>query len=501
MRLVLPSFTRVAGRATLLLAGVAPVAAAPFVAAPLVAQPATDSLAPAARVARVEADLRSPVQVRGRPIGRKTVAERMRELNVPAVSIAVVEGGRVAWARAYGLADVASGRRATTTTLFQAASISKPVASTGALQLVADGKLALDGEVNGALRTWRIPSSEASGGRPVTLRHLLTHTGGLTVHGFPGYAADSLVPTTVQVLDGARPANTAAVRIDTTPGARWRYSGGGMTVMQLLMSDVTGKPFDVLMHERVLEPAGMARSTYAQPLPEHLAAEAATGYRRGGVAVPGRYHTYPEQAAAGLWTTPSDLGRWVLAIQRAHAGSADALLPRPLAEAMLTPGLGNWGLGVAIEDTGAARRFSHGGANEGFRATVVGYVTGGRGVAVMTNSDMGSAIASELVAAVAREYGWPGYAPREIVPVPLAAERLAEFAGRYTLAGAATPAVIAVRDGGLWITLPGDSPRELIPVGGDAFTALPGGATRFERDAGGRVSAVFAGNTRLSRAP
>lgn len=490
----LPFRFRAPRRAALLLLCGAPL--------PLAAQgAATDSLAPAARVARIERDLRASVQIRGRPIARKTIADRMRELNVPAVSVAVVDGGRVAWARAYGMADVASGRRATTTTMFQAASMSKPVASMAALQLVADGKLTLDGDVNASLKSWQVPASPASGGRAVTLRHLLTHTGGLTVHGFPGYAADSAVPTTVQVLNGERPANTAPVRVDTMPGARWRYSGGGMTVMQLLMSDVTGKPFDELLRERVLEPAGMARSTYAQPLPEHLGAESATGYRRGGTAIAGRHHTYPEMAAAGLWTTPSDLARWITAVQRAHAGAADALLPRELTVAMLTPGIGDWGLGLAIEGEGDAKVFAHGGANAGFRGTFTGYVTGGRGLVVMTNSDVGAAIASEVAAAIAREYGWPGFDPAEIVPVAISAERMAEYAGSYRMGNVAAPATIVVRDGGLWITLPDDSPRELVPVGEDRFTAVPGGATRFERGADGRVSALFAGATRLTRIP
>jgi CubicO group peptidase (beta-lactamase class C family) len=473
-------------------------------AAPLAAQsaPARDSLAPAARAARIEADLRAPVQVRGRPVARATLAERMRELGVPAVSVAVVDGGRLAWARAYGMADVAAGRRATTSTRFQAASISKPVAATAALQLVAEGKLALDADVNAALRSWQVPASPASGGRPVTLRGLLTHTAGLTVHGFPGYASGTATPTVVQILNGEAPANTGAVRIDTLPGGIWRYSGGGMTVMQLLMSDVTGQPFHELMAERVLEPAAMRSSTYEQPLPIHLLEDAATGYRRGTTSIDGRFHTYPEQAAAGLWTTPSDLARWIVAVQRSLNGEGTStLLPKTLATAMVTPGLGGWGLGPGIQGTGDTARFVHGGANEGFRASLAGWVRGGRGVVVMTNSDMGGGLAADVIAAVAREYGWPGYETREIVPVSVAADRLAEYAGRYTMPGATAPAVIVVRDGGLWITLPGDSPRELVPVGEDRFTALPGGATRFERDGDGRVGAVLAGSTRLVRMP
>ncbi|MGZ8456825.1 MAG: serine hydrolase domain-containing protein [Gemmatirosa sp.] len=492
MRLAVPSRRSTTVRVVALLAAAA---------VPLGAQGTPDSLAPAARVARIERDLRPPVQVRGRPIVRTTIADRMRQLNVPAMSVAVVDGGRVAWARAYGLADVASGRRATPATLFQAASMSKPVASTAALQLVAEGKLSLDGDVNAALRSWRLPTSAAAAGRPVTLRHLLTHTGGLTVHGFPGYAADSAVPTTVQVLDGARPANTAAVRVDTVPGSRWRYSGGGMTVMQLLLSDVTGKPFHVLLQEQVLEPAGMARSTYAQPLPEALAPEAATGYRRDGSPIPGRYHTYPEMAAAGLWTTPSDLGRWIVAIQRAHAGEAGALLPREIATAMLTPALGDFGLGMGITGTGDARRFSHGGANEGFRGIFHGFVTGGRGVVVMTNSDVGAAVASDVVSAVAREYGWPGFAQREIVPVALDSAALEAIAGRYA-APDGRP-YVASRDGSdLAVVAPSGQRFALVATGPDTFAFTDSGnPLRIERDAQGRPAALLLGPQRYARLP
>ncbi|MDF1502780.1 serine hydrolase domain-containing protein [Roseisolibacter sp. H3M3-2] len=467
----------------------------------LPAQSAADSSSPDARAARIAADLRPAVRVRGRPIVRSTIEARMREVGVPAVSVAVVDGGRIAWARAYGVADVAAGRAATPTTRFQAASISKPVASTAALQLVAEGKLALDDDVNARLRSWQVPASPAAGGRPVTLRQLLSHTAGLTVHGFPGYASGTAVPTVAQILNGEAPANTRPVRVDTAPGGIWRYSGGGMTVMQLLLSDVTGKPFDTLMQERVLGPAGMTHSTYAQPLPTALADEAATGYRRGGAPIAGRYHTYPEQAAAGLWTTPTDLARWVIAIQNAHAGAPGAILPRATAEAMLTAGKGNWGLGPALEGEGDARRFSHGGSNEGFRAMTFGYLTGGRGLAVMTNSDLGATVASELIAAVAREYGWPGYAQREIVPVPVAPAILDSLAGRY--ADPAGRAFVASRDGeDLRVVAPGGQRYQLIPTGRDAFAfAHDGGPMRIERDAAGAVAALVVDRQRYPRQP
>jgi CubicO group peptidase (beta-lactamase class C family) len=460
--------------------------------------PAADS---AARAARVERSLVPLVRVRGRSYPPATIERRMRALGVPAVSVAVVDSGRVAWARAYGLADVGAGRRATPATLFQAASMSKPVAAFAALRLVAAGHLALDDDVNARLTSWRVPASAAAGGQPVTLRRLMTHTAGLTVHGFPGYAADSAVPTTVQVLDGTRPANTAPVRVDVAPGTRWRYSGGGITVMQLLMTDVARRPFAALMQEQVLGPAGMSHSTFEQPLPAHRAADAATGYRRGGDAIRGRYHAYPEMAAAGLWTTPSDLGRWIIAVQRAAAGASGALLPRSLATEMLTRGMGGWGLGVGVEGAGDSLRFSHGGSNEGFRGQFVGYAAGGRGVVVMTNGDAGGPLAAEIVAAVTREYGWPGETAQEIVPVALAAGWETDYVGRYASASTPVAITVAADSSALWATLPSGRRIELVPTGADQFVALGAGPARFERGAGGRVTTLWAGGDRLERAP
>ena len=244
---------------------VVPLAAA--LVAPLHAQDSTL----AARIRRVENGLAPPVVVAGRTDQGWSLTERMRALHVPAVSIAVIDDGRIEWARAYGSLQ-ADGAPADTATLFQAASISKPVAALGAMLMVERGALALDGDVNDFLRAWRVPENAFTAREKVTLRRIVSHSAGLTVHGFPGYAADAAVPTTVQVLDGAAPANTGPVRVDTFPGAILRYSGGGMTVMQQMMEDVSGRPFPSLLHETVLRPLGMIHSSYDYAVPPEAAA-------------------------------------------------------------------------------------------------------------------------------------------------------------------------------------------------------------------------------------
>lgn len=460
-------------------------------AATLAAQETVPSTDP--RIEAVEHGLTPRFQVEGRLRGPFSLGERMRHYGVPGVSVAVVDGGRVAWARGYGVEEVGTDRRVTAATLFQAASISKPVAALGALRLVERGDLALDEEVNGRLRSWRVPPSDALAGEPVTLRRLLTHSAGLTVHGFRGYASDEPVPATVEVLAGSGPSNSAPVVVDLAPGTEWRYSGGGYTVAQLLMEEVGGQPFPALMRALVLEPLGMRQSTYDQPLPLGLRPHAATGHRPDGQPVPGRYHTYPEMAAAGLWTTPADLARYIIGVQRARAGEEGAVLDAELAEAMLTPAIGDWGLGPQLDGEGSLVRFQHGGSNQGFRAFFLGFAERGQGVAVMTNSDAGSPLAQEIVLAVARVYGWPEVEPRVITPLAVESGELERYAGTYRAPERTDLTVRAeVRDGVLYMHLPGaDGPTELIPVEPDVFLMLElGQRVVFERDDTGRIVGI-----------
>ena len=335
---------------------------------PLISVPPT----PMARIRSVEQGLRPAVSISGQPQPKWTIAERLKFHKVPGVSIAVIADGKLAWARGYGVV-AANGRAVDAQTLFQAASISKPVAAMVALRLVDEVKLSLDEDVNLKLRSWKVPENEFTKSEKVTLRRLLNHSAGLTVHGFRGYAADEPVPSLLDLLDGRKPANSAPIRVDIAPGTKHRYSGGGYEVMQQLVTDITEKPFPQLAQELVLGPLGMTRSTYQQPLPASLEANAAAGHDRDGATIKGRWHTYPEMAAAGLWTTPSDLARFVVELQK----GGRVLKPATQRE-MLTKVLGDYGLGLGLAETGGHKSFSHGGANEGFRCILFGYLDSGR---------------------------------------------------------------------------------------------------------------------------
>jgi CubicO group peptidase (beta-lactamase class C family) len=432
-------------------------------------QPVPTDAALAERIARVENGLQRPYKIRGAQPEPLAIAARMAYHKVPGVSVAVVHNGRIEWARGYGFADVDSGQRVTTDTVFQAASISKSVAAMVAMRLVEQGRLDLDGDVNGKLKSWKVPDVIFTNKAKVTLRRLLSHNAGLTVHGFPGYAAGDPVPTLVQLLDGAKPANTAAVRVDKVPGSGFRYSGGGYAVMQLLVEDVTGKPFDQVARELVLDPLHMTRSAYEQPLGAERARDAASAYRGDGKAIAGRWHTYPEKTAAGLWTTPTDLAKMILELQK-----PGAVLKPETVKLMLTSAAGNYGLGIGLGETKGRAGFAHGGANEGYRCSYFAYRDSGDGAVVMTNSDNGDALANEILSAIATEYGWVDHLPAEKSVVAVAPEALQALAGDYKFANGPT-ALVRLRNGQLFIGQREDDMTALLAESPTAFFAPEGG--------------------------
>ena len=382
-------------------------------------------------IARIENGLRPVVALADAPVVTRTLAEEMKRLHVPGVSVAVVKDGKIAWARGFGVA-YANGPAVTPQTLFQAASISKPVTAMAALKMVEDGKLALDADINTVLTSWKLPAA-SGGGANVSLRQLLSHTAGTSVSGFPGYASGKPVPTLVQLLDGAAPANTKPVRVDSPPGKAFRYSGGGYSVVQQALVDRSGRPFDALLLDTVLKPIGMSDSTFAQPLPAALQARVAPPHDRLGQAYAGGPYTYPELAAAGMWTTPTDLAKFALEVQRAAAGKGKGkgVLSQEMARTMLNPLQKGYALGLQVEGSGAASSFAHGGSNMGYQNTLFAYTEHGDGAVVMTNGDAGGELAQSVIRAIAAEYNWPSQQTKLRRAVKLDAARRAALPGRF----------------------------------------------------------------------
>jgi CubicO group peptidase (beta-lactamase class C family) len=457
-----------------------------------------------AAVERIGTSLRPLVVVANSPPVTYRLTDRMAHYHTPGISIAVVDSGRLVWARGFGVKETGTTDSVTDTTMFQAASISKPVSATAMLRLVDEGKLNLDQDVNAYLTSWKVPDSPFTAQHKVTLRRLASHAAGLTVHGFPGYKPSDSIPSVPQILDGAKPANTAPVRVDTVPGSRWRYSGGGTTVMQLAMMDVTGEPFAAILKRLVLDPAAMTHSTYEQPLPAALRRNAATAHERDGSVTPGKWHVYPEQAAAGLWTTPTDLLKWAMAITASRKGTEGSLLSKGITHQMLTVQKEPAGLGPMLAGKGKAFRFSHGGANQGFRCEMLYFPETGQGAAVMTNGDQGGELATEVLFAIAAEYSWPDYGPRQITPLVVDGTAMDRVVGTYSVRqeGFGEVSLVVTREGTKLFgeVKPFVERSELVFLEAIKLIGVANGMEfTLEPAADGRIGVVELGGIRLTR--
>ena len=431
-----------------------------------------------------------------------TIAELMTRLNVPGVSIAVIRDHRIHWAKGYGIADVATGALVDTGTMFQAASMSKPVAAMAVLRAVQDGLFTLDTDINTILTSWKLDGGEFTKDRPVTPRTLTSHTSGLgDGFGFPGYDPSDSVPTVVQFLQGSKLSNVGVLFMERPPMTLMEYSGGGVTLMQQALSDARKRPFADIMRDDVLRPLGMTRSTFEQPLPASFDQNAARAHSGQGKAMGPKWHVHPEQAAAGLWTTPSDLARFLIEVQRAAAGQSNRVLSRATVQEMLSPvGVGDYAVGFAIQKMGQGWYFAHGGSNWGFRATMMAHKVKGYGLVVMTNADQGGAVANELSRRIQRAYEWDSFAepaprgyrpPVERTEITVTESVLRSYVGEYQL----TPQVsitITFEEGRLQAQPTGQSKATLFAEAQDKFFARVANVQfTFTRAPSGEVSGLI----------
>ncbi len=363
-------------------------------------------------------------RIKGQEIETFDINERLDELGIPGLSVAFAVDGKIEWARAYGMADLNSARPMDTDSMLLAGSISKPVTALRAHQLVEDGKFDLDEDINAYLSSWQVPENEFTTSEKVTTRRILNHTAGLTVWGFPGYDVGDEIPSVPEVLDGL--GNTDPVRVFKEPGESWLYSGGGYTILQLAITDQEGVSFPETMRKNVLDRLDMLNSTFENPLPSKFHAVAATGYRSNGDEVEGKWPIYPEMAAAGLWTTPSELIQYATKTQEVLQSENDGILKYETVLSMLTPGMNDHGLGPVVTE----HYFGHGGSDEGFNARLIAWKAKPHAVVIMVNSDNGSII-QELMLAIAKEYDLPGVEPeiREINELQI--EQLDKYRGSY----------------------------------------------------------------------
>lgn len=384
-----------------------------------------------AEIESIENGLTKNILVKGVPVEKFSLQEWMVAQNVIGLSVAIVKDGKLRWTKGYGIANPTIGKKVDGKTLFQAGSISKPIAALAALQLVEQGKLDLDEDVNTYLQSWKLKENKYTLTEKVTLRRLLTHTAGMTVHGFPGYQQSDEFPEINTVLDGK--GNTPKITVDTIPGSIWRYSGGGYTLMEKIVEDVSAMPLEEYMARFVFPKINMKHSTYQQPLSKKLHSNASAAFDSEGQLITGLWNNYPEQAAAGLWTTPTDLARYCIEIQEINNGKEGGVLNLATVEDMLTMDKNGWGLGPSLEFIGEELTFGHGGKNAGFTNNMIAFADKGDAMIIMTNSDNGGSVIESLARSIGQFYGWDFAKAREIELVEVSEEELNTLTGEYKM--------------------------------------------------------------------
>ncbi|CCH01998.1 D-alanyl-D-alanine carboxypeptidase DD-carboxypeptidase [Fibrella aestuarina BUZ 2] len=459
------------------------------------------------RIAAVERSLIPYVPVAG--LKGWTIEERMKLYKVPGVSVAVIHNYKLDWVKAYGLADTTARKPVTTETLFSAGSISKLVAAVAALKLVEQGKLTLDAPINTYLKSWQLGENDKTRQTPVTLRMLLSHRGGTSQSAYFGFTPDkNPLPSVPDMLAGKPDTDSRPVVVNGVPGAGFNYSGGGYLVAQMAMMDITGKDFATLADELIFRPLGMKGASFAQPLPSSLASRLAWAYSPNGW-FKGMPYLYPQQAAAGLHCTPTDLAKLIIDLQNSYRGTGK-LLSQGSMKAMVTPlapvsdgffdeqiGLGAFLLQQKGNTSQQGRYFEHTGVNAGYLAYALGSVVGGNGVVVMMNDNAGAnELGKEIRRAVAQVYAWPGFLPEPLVPISLPDSLLNAYVGRYQRG---PDEVVTIRRSGKLLTETINNGNSIIcvPIGRDTIALTDYTAKAyFSRAALGRTMTE---GTRLGR--
>ncbi len=421
--------------------------------------------------------------------------ERMKHYNVKGLSIAVINDYKIEWAKGYGWVDVATQRPVTPETIFQPGSISKSVHALALLQLHQEKKINLFCDINNYLTSWKFPYNDKTKGRKITLAQLLSHSAGLNTHGFGiyGYKRNEQIPTVLQILKGEKPAALPPITSLFEPGLRFKYSGGGTMLSQQVLMDFTQQDYNAYMTKQILQPLGMKSSFFAQPPPDEKLPLLATGYTtiRQDQAIEGNFTVQPEQAAAGLWTTPTDIANLIINLQKALRGDAGTLLNKQTAEIAMTPYHDEKAsMGFFIDDINGVKYFQHGAGNPGFSGKYIGSFEGGKGVVVFVNSDDDPALFEEIINAVAMAYEWEGFEkPKNIVSkssFAVAPEKYAEYIGYYKDRNNVTS--ITEKNNQLYYTALGNE-WQMHFISPDRFVNIEGNTEKqFVRNAEGKIS-------------
>ncbi|MDP4536327.1 serine hydrolase domain-containing protein [Alkalimonas collagenimarina] len=431
----------------------------------------------AALQAAVEAGLRPPVKFAQEQVNTFTVTERLSHHKVPGISFALIQNGEVSWAQGYGTIAASSDQAVTVNTVFQAASIAKPVTVFAVMRMKDQGVIDIHADIETYVTSLTLAQGKQTAETPVTFKNILDHTSGLTAGGYLGYEKGAAIPSDVQTFNGEAPATNKAAKVETTPGTLVSYSGAGYTLAEIALSDTFQQPFEQVMDAWVLSQVGMENSSFAMDYPQKDGVQAALGHEPSGKPITGGWRVHPEQAAAGLWSTPSDLAKLAIETTKAYQGQSE-LLSQASSREMLAPVMpdqdlsdqfgGQPAMTFIVAGDDEQFLFKHGGGTRGYSCFMVMYPETGDGAVFMTNSDAGFSIGLEMLRAASFVYNWPDFKGKPFERRTVNRQDQTVFLGKYPfVAGWQADVIQLDQADGIAVKFPNGDVYPLTAVQGD----------------------------------
>lgn len=354
---------------------------------------------------QLEAGIRGQVRFLGEPENFGSIPNKMSEYNIPTLSLAVINKGKIEWADIYQNAKFPEEQKLGCASIFQAASLSKPVTFLAALRMHSAGEIDLDENIQNYLKDYMLPKGKQTAENPVTFRNIFSHTSGISAGGYEGYAKDLAIPSDLAILRGDEGVNTPAIEVLSAPNEMLAYSGGAYTLAELALQDIYNDEFSNIMKKWILEPAGMQNSEFTLPLPDSKSDQVAKGHTQSGDILDGGWRNYPEQAAAGLWSNAIDMAKFLIEIYNGYQGKR-SLFSQSDIKSMISHERNGQAYGFIVNRSGDDIAITHYGGNAGYRTGMTISLTSGNGLVYLINSDNGVPLGNELLLSASQVYHW-----------------------------------------------------------------------------------------------
>lgn len=382
------------------------------------------------RKVQLESGIRGHVKFLGESENLSSITNKMSEYNIPALSLAIISQGKIEWADIYQNVNFPEVQKLDCASIFQAASLSKPVTFLAALHMHAAGEIDLDKNIQNYLKDFVLPQGKQTVENPVTFRNIFSHTSGIISGGYQGYAKGLPLPSDLDILRGSAGVNSPAIDVITSPNEIMAYSGGAYTLAELALQDIYSDDFSNIMKKWILEPVGMNHSEFTQPLLVSKPNQVARGYTQSGNVLDGGWRDYPEQAAAGLWSNSIDMAKFLIEIYKAYQGKSSIFSQSDI-KSIISHERDGHVYGFILNRSGDDISITHYGGNAGYRTGMTISLTSGNGLVYLINSDNGGALGNELLLSASQVYGWQHFKQTNVHSTEVGSEILKELPGEY----------------------------------------------------------------------